>query len=120
MRQVVNSYAVKSVAGADYGREVLGWWRGIGVLVPNLAWLLMIGLAALALSLSTLTRNLSEYEEATARRSRTAGEVESVRQVNESIRRQTEELRRDPEAGRHAAKQRLRLVDRNEVVIAVR
>lgn len=120
MRQVVNSYWVRSAEGLDYGRGAVA--RGLEVvrLVPNLAWLAMIVLAAFMLSLSTMTRNHTEYKQAEAIKAGTVSEVNRVRQVNEGIRARTEQLRSDPKAGRSAARSRLRLVGRNEVVLAIR
>jgi hypothetical protein len=121
LRQVVNSYAVRPAAVGDYyGLDLLVRWREVAALVPNLAWLTMIILAILALSLSTLVRSRNAYNEAVSRKARTADKVAQVRQENQSLRRQTDELKRDPKVGRLAAEQRLRLVGRNEAVIAVR
>lgn len=120
MRQVVNSYVAKSVVSVGTGREVLvNAWALVGR-VPNFAWLMLIFLTVSALSVSTLLRSREEYREAQATYAHTQSRIEGAREINQNIRRQTEHLQSNPRAGELAAQQRLRLVRRNEIVVAVK
>ena len=120
MKQVVNSYAAKSVIGVDYGRELLTQVRELVGQISSFGWLMMIILAVSALSFSTFVRSRAELREAQAALESSARRVESARGLNQDIRRQTEELRTNPRAGKLAAKERLRMVGRHEVVVAVK
>ncbi|NBO64285.1 MAG: hypothetical protein EBU88_05470 [Acidobacteria bacterium] len=104
----------------EYGQDILVRVRGLVMPVPALAWLMMIGLAALALSLTTLSVARSRHQAATLKRAGVTQMIEEARRINSETRRQTAVLRSESAASRVSAQQRLRLVGRNEVVIAVR
>ncbi|MFN6201394.1 MAG: hypothetical protein ACK562_11995 [Acidobacteriota bacterium] len=120
MKQVVNSYAAKSVISVDHGREFLIWARDQVGLVSSFAWLMIIVLTISALTVSTYLRKSTELREARASVEQTTQRVEQARSLNASIRRQTDELRHNSQAGKLAAKERLRMVARHEVVVAVK
>lgn len=120
MKREVNLYEVKSFAGVDSGRETLAqalvWVRAI----PNFAWLGLLCLTMTALSVSTLVRSLGQEREARSAYAQTLNKVESAKVVNQDLRDRTRQLKTNSKAGNLAAQQRLRLVRRNEVVIAVK
>ncbi|MFN7623554.1 MAG: hypothetical protein ACK5RS_10420, partial [Acidobacteriota bacterium] len=92
MKQVVNSYAAKSVISVDHGREFLIWARDQVGLVSSFAWLMIIVLTISALTVSTYLRKSTELREARASVEQTTQRVEQARSLNASIRRQTDEL----------------------------
>lgn len=120
MRQVVNSYVAKSVVSVGAGRETMVQAWELVARVPNFAWLMLIFLTVSALSVSTLLRSREQHREAAASYAHTQSRVEGAREINQNIRRQTDHLRNNSRAGELAAQQRLRLVRRNEVVVAVK
>ncbi len=123
MKQAVNSYVAKSVISvnvAGAGRETLVQARELVLRVPNYAWLMLILLTTLALSVSTLLRSRDEHRQAQAAYAYTQSRVDSAGGINQNIRRQTHHLKTNSKASELAAQQRLRLVRRNEVVVAVK
>ena len=120
MKRVVNSYAAKSFTSVDYGRETmvqaLAWVREI----PNVGWLGVLCLTMTALSATAVYRSIGQEREAQSAYAETLKRVGSVKGVNQDLRDRTQQLKTSSKAGNLAAQQRLRLVRRNEVVIAVK
>lgn len=120
MRREVNSYAVKSIAIGNNTAEVLGHVAARVAQVPNLAWLMLILLTVSALSYTTLTRSREQERDAQARVDYTRGRVNEAAAASSNIRLQTEHLKSDPQASKLAARERLHLVRKNEVIVAVK
>ncbi len=120
MKQAVNSYAAKSVISVDLGRETLSRAGSIVGAIPSFGWLMMIMIAITGLSLTTYMRSRAELSQARSSIVDSNKKIADARILNAGIGREAAELRSNPKAGKLAAKERLRLVARDEVVVAVK
>jgi Flp pilus assembly protein TadG len=86
--------------------------------VPNYVWLAMIVLAFTALSFSTYRRAQDTEQDAVQSHAVVSSRVQNVKAANKQIKKQTEQIKTNPRAAEAAAQQQLRVLRRNEVVVA--
>lgn len=119
MKRVANSYSARTISAVSYGPDLAArylWWIPR---IPNHVWLAMIILAVSALSVSTLMNSQEQEREAKAAYTYTKSRVENAKGVSQQIKERTEQIRRNPNVAAQAAQDQLRLVRRNEIVVAV-
>lgn len=133
LKRVANSYSVgnrsaQSVAvrsralpiGAGAGTRASSRARSKSRIpqIPNYVWLAMVVLAFTALSFSTYRRAQDAEQEAVQSHAVVSSRVENARAANRQIKTQTEQIKTNPRAAQAAAQQHLRVLRRNEVVVA--
>ncbi len=119
MRRAVNSYAVRAQTIPGYGSDLLERaWAGLAAM-PNYGWLALIILTFAALSVTTMIRARGAESQAQARKAEVALELEVTKSKNLSIRTRTEKMKGNGQVGEAVARERLRLVGRNEAVVRV-
>ncbi|MFN0084541.1 MAG: hypothetical protein ACKVX9_04065 [Blastocatellia bacterium] len=121
MKGEVNTYA-KAYTAKSYPTTLTGSgvaWRKMPR-IPNFVWLAMIIVAITALSYSAYNRSRQQEEEARASYNETAMRVENARVTNRRIREQTDRIRRNPAASAEKAREQMRLLRRNEIVVSIR
>ena len=137
MKRVANSYSARSrsaqtvavrsralpigaVAGTRTGtrtssRAVVTSWIPH---IPNYVWLAMIVLTFTALSVSTYRRAQDAEQEALQSHAVVSSRVENLKATNQQIKQQTAQIKTNPRAAEAAAQQQLRMLRRNEIVVA--
>jgi Flp pilus assembly protein TadG len=78
----------------------------------------MIVLAFTALSFSTYRRAQDTEQDAVQSHAVVSSRVQNVKAANKQIKKQTEQIKTNPRAAEAAAQQQLRVLRRNEVVVA--
>lgn len=86
--------------------------------IPNYVWLAMIILTFTALSISTYRRAQDNEQDAVQSHAVVASRVENVKATNQQIKQQTAQIKTNPRAAEAAAQQQLRVLRRNEIVVA--
>jgi len=86
--------------------------------IPNYVWLAMIVLAFSALSVSTYRRAQDAEQDALQSHAVVSSRLENAKATNRQIKQQTEQIKTNPRAAEAAAQQQLRVLRRNEVVVA--
>jgi len=86
--------------------------------IPNYVWLAMIVLAFSALSVSTYRRAQDAEADALQSHAVVSSRLENVKATNHQIKQQTQQIKTNPRAAEAAAQQQLRVLRRNEVVVA--
>ncbi len=116
MKPVVNS----SVTRVNYSEAVAAriTWRGL--YIPNYAWLVMIMVAALAISVSTAISSREQARNAQLSNAQTAERVRQVQVENQRIRERIKQLREDPRAVEQAAREQLHYLGPNEVAVRLK
>lgn len=121
MKREANSYSTRTVAAVAYAPTItnirLFWWIPR---IPNFVWLAMIVLTISALSVSVLVRSFEQEREAMNSLNITKMRVENAKGINQQIREKTDRIRNNPEVAANAAQTQLRLIRKNEIVVAVR
>jgi cell division protein FtsB len=87
--------------------------------VPNYVWLTMIILAALALSVTSYLRAQEMEREAKLAHAFVETRVEDARALNAQLKKQNQKLKQNPRVAERAAQEQLRVLRRNEVVVAL-
>jgi cell division protein FtsB len=87
--------------------------------VPNYVWLTMIILAALALSVTSYLRAQEMEREAKLAHAFVETRVEDARALNAQLKKQNQQLKQNPRVAERAAQEQLRVLRRNEVVVAL-
>lgn len=120
MKRVANSYSARTIAAVALAPATttvrLFWWVPR---IPNFVWLAMIILTVSALSVSVLMRSVDQEREAVNSLNVTRMRIENARGANRQIMEKTDRIRNNPQVAAHAAQSQLRLLRRNEVVVAV-
>ncbi|MEO6723912.1 MAG: hypothetical protein ABIP14_01295 [Blastocatellia bacterium] len=88
--------------------------------IPNYVWLAMIVLTFTALSVSTYRRAQGIEQEALQSQAIVFSRVENLRATNQQIKHLTAQIKTNPRAAEAAAQQQLRVLRRNEIVVARR
>lgn len=116
MKPVGNS----SVTRVSYSEAVAAriTWRGL--YIPNYIWLVMIMIAALAISVSTAIRSREQARNAQVSYDQTAERVKKMRLENQRIRERIKQLREDPRAAEQAAREQLNYLRPNEVAVKLK
>lgn len=86
--------------------------------IPGYAWLGMVALAFLALSLTVLLRAQGAEKEAAKSHAIIASRVEEARAANKQIKQQTEKIKTDPVVKAQKAQEQMRKLRPNEIVVA--
>jgi len=86
--------------------------------IPNYVWLATIVLAFTALSFSTYRRAQDAEQEALQSHAVVSSRLDNVKATNQHIKQQTAQIKSNPRAAEAAAQQQLRVLRRNEVVVA--
>ncbi len=126
MKRVANSYSARHSSVAvraqaspfgghtSVGARVEGWIPSI----PNYAWLAMLTLALLALSVTTFLRAQGAEREAVKTHSLALTRVEDARVANKQAKSQTEKIKHDPGVKARHAQEQMRGVRSNEIIVA--
>lgn len=108
----VRAYAMTATKA---GAEIRQWLPHI----PNYVWLAMIILTAMALSVTSYLRAQDMEREAKAAHAFIETRVEDARALNAQLKKQTQQLKHNPRVAERAAQEQLRVLRRNEVVVAL-
>ncbi len=116
MKPVGNS----SVTRVNYAQAVAArtTWRGL--YIPNYVWLVMIMVAAVAISVSTAIRSREQARNAEISYQQTAERVKQLQLDNQRIRERIKQLRDDPRAAEQAAREQLHYLRPNEVAVKLK
>ncbi|MEK7833794.1 MAG: hypothetical protein AAB401_22090 [Acidobacteriota bacterium] len=126
MKRVANSYSARNNSVAlranattfgertSVGARVENWIPSI----PNHAWLAMLALAFMALSLTVLFRAQGAEQEAVKSHAQTVAHAEDARTINKQLKAQTEKIKTDPTVKARKAQEQMRQVRSNEIVVA--
>lgn len=96
------------------GARVENWIPSI----PNYAWLAMLAMAFVALSLTVLFRAHGAEQEAVKSHGLTVTRAEDARTTNKQLKIQTEKIKTDPTVKARKAQEQLRQVRSNEIIVA--
>jgi cell division protein FtsB len=109
-----------SVTRVNYSQAVATRisWRGF--YIPNYVWLVMIVVAATAISASTAIRAREQARNAQISYQQTAERAKQMQIDNARIRERTKQLREDPRANEQAAREQLHYLRPNEVAVKLR
>jgi len=109
-----------SVTRVNYSQAVATriTWRGF--YIPNYVWLVMIVVAAAAISASSAIRAREQARSAQASYQQTAERAKQMQVDNARIRERTKQLREDPRATEQAAREQLHYLRPNEVAVKLR
>ncbi|MFN0109909.1 MAG: hypothetical protein ACKVZH_13730 [Blastocatellia bacterium] len=125
MKQLASSYSARNHSVAlrtqaapfggltKVGDRVENWIPSIS----NVAWLGMIALAFLALSLTVLYRAQGTEQEAAKSHAATLTRAEDARSTNRQIKAQTEKIKTDPAVKVRKAQEQTRQLRSNEIVV---
>ena len=116
MKPVGNS-SITRVSYSDAAVQRFSWR---GLYLPNYVWLVMIMIAALAISVSTALRAREQARNAQVSYAQTADRVAQMRAENERIRQRIKQLREDPRATEIAAREQLNYLRPNEVAVKLK
>lgn len=97
------------------GSEIRQWVPHI----PNYVWLAIIILTAMALSVTSYLRAQDMERDAKAAHSFVVTRVEDAKALNQQLKKQTQQLKQNPRMAERAAQEQLRVLRRNEVVVAL-
>ncbi len=87
--------------------------------MPNFVWLAMIILTVSALSYAAYDNAREQEREAEDSYNQTSTRVENARSANKQIKEQTQRIRQNPRTAAQTAQGQLRLLRRNEIVVAI-
>ncbi len=126
MKRIANSYSARNNSVAlRSNATTFGERTSVGVRVeswvpsiPNYAWLAMLSLAFMALSLTVLFRAHGAEQEAVKSHSVTVTRAEDARATNKQLKLQTEKIKNDPTVKVSKAQEQLRQVRSNEIIVA--
>lgn len=96
------------------GARVESWIPSIS----NHAWLAMLALAFMALSLTVFFRAQGAEQEAAKSHALTATRAEDARTANKQLKFQAEKIKTDPVVKARKAQEQMRQVRSNEIVVA--
>lgn len=125
MKQLASSYSARNNSVAlrtqtapfggltKVGDRVENWIPSIS----NVAWLGMIAMAFLALSLTVLYRAQGAEQEAAKSHAATQTRAEDARSTNRQIKTQTEKIKTDPAVKVRKAQEQTRQLRSNEIVV---
>ena len=116
MKPVGNS----SVTRVNYSDAVVQRFTWRGLYIPNYVWLVMIMVAALAISVSTAIRAREQALNAQISYDQTAERVKQMQVANARIRERIKQLREDPRAAEIAAREQLNYLRPNEVAVKLK
>lgn len=116
MKPVGNS----SVTRINYAQAVAARtiWRGL--YIPNYMWLMMIVVAAVAISISTAVRSREQARNAQISYQQTAERVKLMQIENARVRERIKQMREDPRVGELAAREQLHYLRPNEVAVKLK
>lgn len=122
MKRVAQAYSAEGSSVRNYavtagqaGAEI----RQLVPHVPNYVWLTMIILAALALSVASFLRAQETEREARLAHALVETRVADARLLNAQLKKQNQQLKQNPRVAERAAQEQLRVLRRNEVVVAL-
>lgn len=116
MKPVGNS----SVNRLTYSQAIAARFSWGGLHLPNYVCLVMIMIAAAAISISTAVRSREEARNAQHSLQQTSERVAQMRADNERIRARIKQLRDDPRAAEQAAREQLNYLRANEVAVKLK
>lgn len=129
MKRALNSYSARTASAqavavrtrpttfgdrSSIGARAESWIPAI----PSYAWLAMVALAFMALSLTVFMRAQGAEKEAAKSHANIAIRVEEARAANKQIRHQTEKIKNDPTVKAQKAQEQTRKLRPNEIVVA--
>jgi len=109
-----------TVTRVNYSEAVAQRFSWRGLYIPNYVWLVMIMVAALAISVSTAIRSREQARNAQLSYNQTAERVSQMQVENKRIRERIKQLREDPRAGELAAREQLNYLRPNEVAVKLK
>jgi cell division protein FtsB len=109
-----------SVTRVNYSDAVVQRFTWRGLYIPNYVWLVMIMIAALAISVSTAIRAREQARNAQMSYNQTAERVSLMQAENQRIRERIKQLREDPRAAELAARDQLNYLRPNEVAVKLK
>lgn len=122
MKRVAQAYSAEGSSVRNYavtagqaGAEI----RQLVPHVPNYVWLTMLILAALALSAASFLRAQEMEREAKLAHALVETRVADARLLNAQLKKQNQQLKQNPRVAERAAQEQLRVLRRNEVVVAL-
>lgn len=122
MKRVAYSYSARTssirayaITATKAGAEIRQWLPHI----PNYVWLAMIILTAMALSVTSYLRAQDMEREAKTTHSFVMTRVEDAKALNQQLKKQNQQLKQNPRVAERAAQEQLRVLRRNEVVVAL-
>jgi cell division protein FtsB len=110
------------VPARELSREIIGTRTEIrrrGGLIPSWAIFVTIILATFALCVTVMSRTLAERGAASQQLEKISSEVETLRNNNAALASEVKRLRSDPRSIESAARQRLRMVRSNEIIVPI-
>ena len=116
MKPVGNS----TVTRVNYSEAVAQRFNWRGLYIPNYVWLVMVMVAALAISVSTAIRSREQARNAQLSYDQTAERVNQMQLANQRIRERIKQLREDPRAAELAARDQLNYLRPNEVAVKLK
>ncbi len=126
MKRVANTYSARNNSVAVRVQALpIGERSSVGTRVenwipssPHYAWLAMLTLALLALSVTTFLRAQGAEREALKSHALTVTRAEDSRSANRQLKLQTEKIKSDPTVKVRKAQEQMRGVRSNEIVVA--
>lgn len=125
LKEVLGGVALKpvsnsSVTRVNYSEAVVQRFTWRGLYIPNSVWLVMIVVAALAISVSTAIRAREQARSAQISFDQTSERVKLMQVENQRIRERIKQLREDPRAAELAARDQLNYLRPNEVAVKLK
>ena len=123
--QRVAARALPSVASParELSREIIGTRTEIrrrGGLIPSWVVFAMIILATFALCVTVTLRTHAEMRAASQQYEKISAEVETLRNNNGALATEVRRLRNDPRSIESAARERLKMVRANEIIVPIK
>ena len=109
-----------SVTRLTYSQAIAARFSWGGLHLPNYVCLVMIMIAAAAISISTAVRAREDARNAQLSFQQTSERVAQMRADNERIRARIKQLRDDPRAAEQAAREQLNYLRANEVAVKLK
>lgn len=121
-RAATRSFPSLASPARDLSREIIGTRTEIrrrGGLVPSWVVFVTIILATFALCVTVTMRTHAEMRAASQQYERISSEVETLRNDNASLASEVKRLRNDPRSIESAARERLKMVRANEIIVPI-
>lgn len=121
-RVTIRSFPSLSSPARDLSREIIGTRTEIrrrGGLIPSWAVFITIILATFALCVTVTMRTHAEMRTASQQYERISSEVEALRNNNASLASEVKRLLNDPRSIESAARERLKMVRANEIIVPI-
>ena len=117
--QTATAQALPALPGRDLSRALLPAAVGWLGLIPSWIMLSMVLLASLAICSTVITRTRAELKASSLQYGRMASEVDTMRRSNAALQTEIHRMSSDPRMIESAARSRLGMVKRDDIVVPI-